>query len=83
MNISIGNLISNSYSQGNIGKPISLHVFLLGAFFLATNSHIYESPRFPWEKLLEMRFPVKIFSRKPYIYQSFPKEPRGSILFEN
>jgi hypothetical protein len=34
-NIFTGNLISNSFLQGNIGERMSLHVFLLGAFFLA------------------------------------------------
>jgi hypothetical protein len=28
-----GNLTSNSYFHGNLGKPILLHLFLLGAFF--------------------------------------------------
>jgi hypothetical protein len=29
-------------------------------------SAIIGSPRFPWSKLVEMRFPVKILLREPY-----------------
>jgi hypothetical protein len=36
--ISTGNLIYYSYFQGNLGEPYLLHISLLGAFFLVTNS---------------------------------------------
>jgi hypothetical protein len=41
MNIFTGNLISNSYYKGNVGKPILLHVFFLEApHVLATKPKI-------------------------------------------
>jgi hypothetical protein len=37
-NIFTGNLISNSYLQGNIGEPIFMQVYQLGAFFSTDKS---------------------------------------------
>jgi hypothetical protein len=41
------------------------------------------SAKFPWIKLLEMRFPSEYFHCEPFFKQLFSGEPRGTIFFEN
>jgi hypothetical protein len=62
----LGKLIFNSFFQVNSGVTILLHVFLLRAFFPAPNSQNYESPWFPWTKLLEIRFTQEYLHLVPY-----------------
>jgi hypothetical protein len=62
MNIFTGNLISKSFSQGNLGNPILLHVLLLGAFFSNKFANKTWIPWFPPEITVRNMAPARIFS---------------------
>jgi hypothetical protein len=57
MNIFTGNLISRSYIQRNLGEPILLHVFLLGALY---SSNQFSKIWFPLELNVRNKDPARI-----------------------